>query len=232
MKYYIISILLHGILIFPFYKNMNTLGDPSLSRRVSVPISYNVKDLPERVDNTKNIKGSEETPPQEEEKPKEKEPPKKIEEDFKSKMKKDEKKKEEKKEPLKETKPIKKPVEKPKEKKKQDPMKNGNFMANADGSYTALSAKGIDFEIVRQVDPDYPRQAEVIRYSKTVVVEARFLVGLDGNIEKIEITKSHEKFGFDKEVTKSLKKWKFKPIVFNGKKLKVYFTKEFIFEGK
>ena len=110
--------------------------------------------------------------------------------------------------------------------------KSGNFTANLDGTYTAISSKGINFEIITQVDPDYPRQAEIIRYNKSVTVEVRFLVDLNGNIENIEILKSHEKFGFDKEVLSALKKWKFKPIVYNGRKIKVYFNKEFVFNPK
>ena len=70
------------------------------------------------------------------------------------------------------------------------------------------------------------------RYNKTVIVEAKFLVGENGNIEDIKIIKSHEKFGFDREVISALKKWKFKPIVYNNRNIKVYFNKEFIFTPK
>ena len=107
-----------------------------------------------------------------------------------------------------------------------------NFVANADGTYTAYSARGLDYRIVHQVEPEYPRQAEVIRYAKTVIVKARFLVDTEGRVEDIEILQSHKKFGFDKEVRRALRKWKFKPIVFKGRKLKVHFAKEFIFRPK
>lgn len=70
------------------------------------------------------------------------------------------------------------------------------------------------------------------RYNKTVIVEAKFLVGTDGSVEDIKIIKSHEKFGFDKEVISALKKWKFKPVVYKGRNIKVYFNKEFIFTPK
>ena len=110
--------------------------------------------------------------------------------------------------------------------------KETNFIENSDGTYTAVSSKGIDFKILSQVDPNYPRQAEMIKYNKTVIVEAKFLVGENGNVEDIKIIKSHEKFGFDKEVVSALKKWKFKPIVYNRKIIKVYFNKEFIFTPK
>ena len=50
--------------------------------------------------------------------------------------------------------------------------------------------------------------------------------------EKIEVLKSNKKFGFDKEVIQALNKWKFEPIVYRGKKIKVYFNKEFVFTPK
>jgi protein TonB len=116
--------------------------------------------------------------------------------------------------------------------KQDDFIKNGNFTVDSNGTYTAVSAKGINFEIIKQVDPNYPRQAEIIRYKKEVHIKTRFLVDLDGNIEKIEILESHKKFGFDKEVINALQKWKFKPIEHKGKNIKVYFNKEFIFAPK
>lgn len=247
MKYILLSIFLHILLFIPYYKNINTLGNPEISKRVSIPISYNSKNLPERVDNMKKVKGSEEKRPkviEEITKKVEEKEIKKPQEEFKSKMKKNIEKKVEKK--TIEKKEIKKSQntqnkkqphknlvkENQKETVEEILTKSGNFMANSDGTYTALSAKGINFEILNQIDPNYPRQAEVIRYNKTVIVEARFLVGLDGRVEKIEILKSHEKFGFDKEVIQALKKWKFKPITYGDKKLKVYFVKEFIFKPK
>ncbi|MCI6153157.1 energy transducer TonB [Fusobacterium perfoetens] len=248
MKYILLSIIFHILLIIPYYKHVNTLGNPDISRKISIPISYNSRNLPERIDNIKKVKGSEIKQPkvvEETNKKIEEKEIKKPQDEFKSKMKKNTEKKVEKK--ITENKEIKKSQNNQnkkqphknlvKEENKKESIdevltKNGNFVANSDGSYTALSAKGINFEILNQIDPNYPRQAEVIRYNKTVIVETRFLVGLDGRVEKIEILKSHEKFGFDKEVMQALKKWKFKPITYGGKKLKVYFVKEFIFKPK
>lgn len=239
MKFILLSIFFHFLLFIPFKKNINTLGDPNFSRKISIPISYNSKNLPERIDNTKKVKGSEPKipkPVEEVTKEIEKKEVKKPQEDFKSKMKKNTEKKEIKKSQnfQKKKQPHKNLVKEEiaKDNVEEILTKSGNFMVNSDGSYTALSAKGINFEIITQIDPNYPRQAEVIRYNKTVIVEARFLIGLDGRVEKIQILKSHEKFGFDKEVIQALKKWKFKPITYGGKKLKVYFIKEFIFKPK
>ena len=105
-----------------------------------------------------------------------------------------------------------------------------NFIADGDGTYIALTSEGINYQIINEVEPDYPSQAESIGYSNQVKVTVKFLVGLKGNVEKAEIIKSHKDLGFDAEVMKAIKKWKFKPIFHKGKNIKVYFTKTFVFE--
>ena len=105
-----------------------------------------------------------------------------------------------------------------------------NFIADGDGTYIALTSEGINYQIINEVEPDYPSQAESIGYSNQVKVTVKFLVGLKGNVEKAEIIKSHKDLGFDSEVMKAIKKWKFKPIFHKGKNIKVYFTKTFVFE--
>ena len=105
-----------------------------------------------------------------------------------------------------------------------------NFIVDGDGTNIALTSEGINYQIINEVEPDYPSQAESIGYSKKVQVTVKFLVGLKGNVEKAEIIKSHKDLGFDTEVMKAIKKWKFKPIFHKGKNIKVYFTKTFVFE--
>ena len=105
-----------------------------------------------------------------------------------------------------------------------------NFIVDGDGTNIALTSEGINYQIINEVEPDYPSQAESIGYSNQVKVTVKFLVGLKGNVEKAEIIKSHKDLGFDAEVMKAIKKWKFKPIFHKGKNIKVYFTKTFVFE--
>ena len=105
-----------------------------------------------------------------------------------------------------------------------------NFIVDGDGIDIALTSEGINYQIINEVEPDYPSQAESIGYSKKVQVTVKFLVGLKGNVEKAEIIKSHKDLGFDAEVMKAIKKWRFKPIFHKGKNVKVYFTKTFVFE--
>ena len=107
-----------------------------------------------------------------------------------------------------------------------------NFISDGDGGYIALSSKGINYQILNEVEPDYPEQAENIGYSQKVTVTVKFLVGLKGNIEKTEIVKSHKDLGFDAEVMKAIRKWRFKPIYHNGKNIKVYFVKDFVFNPR
>ncbi|WP_373077107.1 TonB family protein [Fusobacterium varium] len=106
------------------------------------------------------------------------------------------------------------------------------FTANADGTYNAVSNHGIKYKIVKEITPAYPKQAENIRYRKKVMVKAKFLVDQSGNVKNISIINSHSKLGFDQAVIDALGKWKFSPIVYNGKVISVYFQKEFIFEPK
>ena len=105
-----------------------------------------------------------------------------------------------------------------------------NFIVDGDGIDIALTSEGINYQIINEVEPDYPSQAESIGYSNKVQVTVKFLVGLKGNVEKAEIIKSHKDLGFDAEVMKAIKKWRFKPIFHKGKNIKVYFTKTFVFE--
>ena len=105
-----------------------------------------------------------------------------------------------------------------------------NFIVDGDGIDIALTSEGINYQIINEVEPDYPSQAESIGYSKKVQVTVKFLIGLKGNVEKAEIIKSHKDLGFDAEVMKAIKKWRFKPIFHKGKNIKVYFTKTFVFE--
>lgn len=112
------------------------------------------------------------------------------------------------------------------------PSMNSLLTANADGTYNAVSNHGIKYKITREITPAYPKQAENIRYRKKVIVKAKFLVDQSGNVKNISIIDSHSKLGFDQAVIDALGKWKFSPIVFNGKVISVYFQKEFVFEPK
>lgn len=257
-KFFAISLILH-LFLFLKFSSFKTLGDPQILTRENVPISFISIKAQYRVDSFKKIKGAEEKLPDTNQKierssdtteNKKKHEKEIIKKDNKNNSKIKDNKKTIKNDPVMEN-PKKSSIENTENNSKNNNdnkkhtdydgdklgndeafLKGGNFTVDSAGTYTALSSQGINFEIINQYDPEYPRQAEIIRYNKAVVVEARFLVNLDGKVENIQITKSHSKFGFDQAVIDSLKKWKFKPIVHNGKKIKVFFVKEFVFSPK
>ena len=255
-KYILISLVLHLIILFGFGVMQTVqLGKDEPKNQV-VPIAFVAKQTSENpggkvLDTEEREKQSPEPPkPKVEKKPEEKKPEeKKVE-------KKPEKKEIESNIPSKDAKPVEKQPETTTsentnstdkgESTSSDNSSSGggstngtgsgddgfgsNFISDGDGSYIALSAKGINYEIINEVEPDYPSQAESIGYSKQVKVTVKFLVGLKGNVEKAEITQSHKDLGFDAEVMKAIKKWRFKPIYHNGKNIKVYFVKTFVFD--
>lgn len=114
----------------------------------------------------------------------------------------------------------------------QIPDINSILQDNKDGTYTALSNNGIKYKILKEIEAIYPKQAENINYRKKVIVKAKFMVNENGEVENIFIVQSHKKLGFDDAVISALKKWKFSPIYYNNKIIKVYFQKEFVFESK
>nr|WP_314655859.1 energy transducer TonB [uncultured Fusobacterium sp.] len=255
-KYILISLVLHLIILFGFGIIQTTqLGKDEPKNQV-VPIAFVVKQTSENpggkvLDTQEREKQSPEPPKPKVEKKKEEKKPeeKKVE-------KKSEKKEIESNIPSKDAKPIEKQPEMTTSENATSTDKgestssdnsssrgesangtgNGNdgfgsnFISDGDGSYIALSSKGINYQIINEVEPDYPSQAESIGYSKQVKVTVKFLVGLKGNVEKAEITQSHKDLGFDTEVMKAIKKWRFKPIYHNGKNIKVYFVKTFVFD--
>lgn len=241
LYFFLLALVFHLSLFI--VRERGVKGDAPVSLKSnSAPISVKIKSPVIRKEAV--VVKKEVTPPtpKEEKKPEPKkiEPPKKdiIKPDIKSKIKDKKKKVEKKKIEEKKAEPIP-PKTTPNTEKvpstptaEQEILASDNFSIGKDGIFTAASSEGIEYKILKQVDPDYPVQAERIRYKKKVVITARFLVGLKGEVEKINIINSHEKFGFDKEVEKALKQWKFHPIYYKNKNIKVYFTKDFIFEPK
>ncbi len=248
-KYILISLVLHLIVLFGFGVMQTTqLGKDEPKNQV-VPIAFVAKQISENpggkvLDTEEREKQSPEPPKPKVEKKKEE---KKTEE--RKVEKKPEKKEIENNIPSKDAKPVEKQSEtttsentsstdkgentssdNSSSKGSGDDGFGSNFISDGDGSYIALSSKGINYQIINEVEPDYPSQAESIGYSKKVKVTVKFLVGLKGNVEKTEITQSHKDLGFDAEVMKAIKKWRFKPIYHNGKNIKVYFVKTFVFD--
>jgi len=108
---------------------------------------------------------------------------------------------------------------------------SGNFIANGDGSYTALGSGGISYKILSEAAPRYPRAARSIGFNKVVRVRVKFLVGLDGQVETTEIiTRNIPDLGFKEAAVEAVKKMKFAPIYHQGRNIKVYFQKTIVFQ--
>ncbi|MDD4321702.1 MAG: TonB family protein [Acidaminococcaceae bacterium] len=113
----------------------------------------------------------------------------------------------------------------------KDIFGNGDFGDNGDGTYTALNSGGISYTILSEIEAIYPEEARSIGYSRTVSVEAKILVGLDGSVENIEILNSTPNLGFTEAAKMSLQEMKFAPIYYKGNNIKMYFQKTIHFRS-
>ena len=228
MRYYILSFILHIFFIFcitkfsePNFKDLETKRIVVYLSETNVEGKGNPNPAP--------LKNLEE---QEEQKENKVEENKKIEK--KKEIKKIEKK------INKNNKQSKNKQNKVKNKKTSEKKENQdiNFLDGLvrDGKGTYIgdqrSSQGIGYKVRREVDPIYPEMAIKMGFKNEVVIQTKFLVGLDGKIEEIIFLNDFTKYGFQKEVEKALKKWEFEPIIFHGKNIKMYFYKDFRFNIK
>ena len=105
-------------------------------------------------------------------------------------------------------------------------LSQGVFAAKNQG------VQGLKYSFISQPDPEYPLAAKRVSYTKEVSIKVRFLVGLNGEIEDIKFYSDKDSLGFQKEVEKTLNKWKLTPVTLNSKPIKLYFYKEFKFNQK
>lgn len=90
--------------------------------------------------------------------------------------------------------------------------------------------EGLQYKILKNPNPSYPVQGKKAYINKEIQIKARFTVNEKGLVEDIKFYDKEEKFGFREEVTKALENWRFSPITYNGKNIKMYFYKVFIFK--
>lgn len=240
MRYFILALIVHGLLFLKLSINRVGKTNPPIKHSVTIEF-HQIKASPTPV-STEIVAPIVEQPPKQEvvkEKPvkkkvvEKKEPVKKESLQPKKSVKKKAAKKEVVKQEIEST-PVFETSSAPTEKTNASSIPSGDkiLQNNGDGTYTALSNNGIKYKIIKEIAPDYPKQAETIRYRKKVIVKAKFLVDEKGEVQNITIVQSHKKLGFDDAVISALKKWKFSPIHYNNEIIKVYFQKEFVFESK
>lgn len=240
MRYFILALIVHGLLFLKLSINRVGKTNPPIKHSVAIEF-HQIKASPTPV-STEIVAPIVEQPPKQEvvkEKPVEKKVVEKKEPIKKESLqpKKSVKKKAAKKEVVKqeiESTPVFETSSAPTEKTNASSIPSGDkiLQNNGDGTYTALSNNGIKYKIIKEIAPDYPKQAETIRYRKKVIVKAKFLVDEKGEVQNITIVQSHKKLGFDDAVISALKKWRFAPIHYNNEIIRVYFQKEFVFESK
>lgn len=240
MRYFILALIVHGLLFLKLSINKVGKTNPPIKHSVAIEF-HQIKASPTPV-STEIVAPIVEQPPKQEvvkEKPVEKKVVEKKEPIKKESLqpKKTVKKKAAKKEVVKqeiESTPVFETSSAPTKKTSGSSILSGDkiLQNNGDGTYTALSNNGIKYKIIKEIAPDYPKQAETIRYRKKVIVKAKFLVDEKGEVQNITIVQSHKKLGFDDAVISALKKWKFSPVHYNNEIIKVYFQKEFVFESK
>ena len=77
--------------------------------------------------------------------------------------------------------------------------------------------------VIYQEQPTYPLMAEKMRVSG--LVEAEALVGVDGAVEEIRITRVEGRnVGFEKATQDAIEKWRYKPATKDGVKVRMWVT--------
>lgn len=230
-KFYILSAILHGIVIFFLF---GFAKDEELKFREKNTMIVSVKNR-RAVSNNSNISSVKQSEQKEEVQDEKVIPEEKPveEEKTKEKVKKIIKKEEVKKKNL-EAKKLDNKEQKNKSNKVKESYNEfedqNRFLQGEDGVFTAVSLDGIEYEILKEVDPQYPIKARKIGYNGIGSIKVNFLVDIDGTVKDVKFISGESKFGFREEVEKALRKWKFKPIIYKGKIIKVHFEKEFKFK--
>jgi protein TonB len=80
--------------------------------------------------------------------------------------------------------------------------------------------------VVSKVEPDYPPLARQLKIAGSVDLEA--VVSEDGNVEKVDVVDGNPVL--TKAGTEALMKWKFKPVMANGKAVKAVAPVTFSFK--
>lgn len=87
----------------------------------------------------------------------------------------------------------------------------------------------INYKILVQKLPKYPPLAKKMGYKKDVIIRTKFLIGIDGKVEKIIFLNDFNSYGFREEVKKAIKHFKFEPVMHKGMRIKLYFYKDYSF---
>lgn len=239
--WFIISIILHGILLLGgifHWKTYEVMAEENVTPKISMSFSVKTETL-----NEKNIAEQPKAVPQNTVKPEEKKEKMEKPKEEIPKIEKNEKvKKIEKIEESVEIEPVFEGISSEVQEfseafsestgvEKKTGFQIEGLTEVTEGVYVAQNqgVDGIEYKILFEQDPEYPIIAKRVGYKKPVEVEVKFLVGYDGKIEEIKFENEDMGMGFRNEVEKALKKWRFSPVTLKNQKIKMYFYKSFIF---
>lgn len=108
-----------------------------------------------------------------------------------------------------------------------------NVIKSKNGILLVKNNSLLQYEILYMPEEKFPKKARHARLTKAVVVEAIFIVDIEGNTKDIDTKSDFEDYinlGFKDEVEKSIGKYKFSPIYYKGSKVEALFYKKFIFK--
>ena len=77
--------------------------------------------------------------------------------------------------------------------------------------------------VIYREQPVYPQMAERMR--ATGLVEAEALIGTDGSVEEVRITRVEGRnVGFEKATEDAIRKWRYKPATKDGVRVRMWVT--------
>lgn len=85
----------------------------------------------------------------------------------------------------------------------------------------------VEFDFYRE--PDYPATAKMIGWPRTMRIIIRLLIGIDGRVKEVKAISGDMEIGFDKEAVKAAEKWRFKPIIIKGKRVRAWLEVPVVF---
>ncbi len=89
-----------------------------------------------------------------------------------------------------------------------------------------LTSRALREAAIVKLEPEYPATARQFRLSGEVTAE--LIVGLDGRVETVSITRGHPMF--NNAVINAVKRWSFSPFIVEGHPRKVKSTLTFDFK--
>lgn len=112
------------------------------------------------------------------------------------------------------------------------PLPDENILDGTSSSTLVRDNSQLTYSILKMPKERFPQKARRIRIKEDIIIEASFIIGLDGRARDINLKsgfKDYEKYGFAKEVKRVIKGYRFSSIYYREERVEVLFHKIFIF---